>query len=113
MWGFFGLFMNRMNDQSVQMLDEGLASRKVHRLIDVLDNDCLGDETPFSLFKYTSYILPADGKHCWFSKATSLSHHDCHHYLLCKPNNRQLSNSTYGCPVIKEAEKLLIFQAQL
>lgn len=46
---FFLLFMNRMNDQSVQMLDEGLASPKVHRLIDVLDNDCLGDETPFCL----------------------------------------------------------------
>lgn len=68
---------------------------------------------PFALFKYTSYILPADGKHCWFSEVTSLSHPDCHHYLLCKPNNRQLSNSTYGCSVIKEAEKLLIFQAQL
>lgn len=38
-----------MNEQSVQTLDEGLVSRKVHRLIDVLDNDCLGDETPFCL----------------------------------------------------------------
>lgn len=45
---FAGLFMNRMNEQSVQMLDEGRTSRKVNRLIDVLDSGCLGNETPSS-----------------------------------------------------------------
>lgn len=41
--------MNRVNEQSVQTLDEELTSRKVDRLIDVLDNSCLGDETPSRL----------------------------------------------------------------
>lgn len=45
---FASLFMNRMNEQSVQMLDEGLTSRKVDGLIDALDSGCLGNETPSS-----------------------------------------------------------------
>lgn len=45
---FVGLFMNRMNEQSVQMLDDGLMSSKVDRLIDMLDSDCLSNEMPSS-----------------------------------------------------------------
>lgn len=33
-------------EQSVQTLDDGLTTRKVDRLIDVLDGNCLGIETP-------------------------------------------------------------------
>lgn len=45
---FVGLFMNRMNEESVQTMDDRLMSRKADRLIDVLDSDCVGNETPSS-----------------------------------------------------------------
>lgn len=99
-----GIYMNGVNAHFVQMEDDGIRTMDIclNRLIlmvfsSVTRCDLLLLATLFLLSVFTISSLSVIGNIVgiqWFS-TSSLSEPDCHHYLLCQPNDHRLSNSTH------------------